>query len=501
MTTSQDHTSGDPPAFFGLTGEPRLLWHPGAHEYFDERCYFFLLSGEFGRGRLVVEGLTKLLARLNLTPSSINTVYGPYDVILRIWLTGPARLKFQRALSELTDDEFRVENLLEFSAHTVEYAWLHGVRSLSYGDFDSVEEEMRLVVRAQATGQWSPKARLALDRFTSQSSSILHLYTQPSGTRFYVFVTPRPGLSAQQPDFVTKNLYDLGDQLGEYRECLTVYSGVGFCSYLVKAVVEKYEDVLPFVRDVQQRMDALGLRCWTLVAADVGERGEGETIDAVLDQIPYRLDQFVRGARKPEALGRLVRSFSAQQQTAIAELYSFGRNELTLEQGQDRYFELLEETVFGDRRTINQTLSFLTSIEGDLRELLPGLAAKYCNQDWLEAFLRRVESERKAAGAKEPPRARVSNLTLFDLLEMLRGICDDSPDAANIFDFHLPKRWRHMTRTVLELRNEYSHSRLGADLRSRDFLDGRSNSKLRDLVFAIAFQRGVERVLENYGPT
>ena len=491
--------------FFGVAGQKRFIWHPQVHELFKEYCHIFLLSGQRGSGVRLVSGLTDLFGRLQLTPSSTSIVYGTYDVLVRIWLTDAARSKFREAL-RTSDRDLDIEAYLEFAADEIDYGWMAqrpAASHLSETLLWNHREQIQRVADAESSRRWSEQADTDLQALCE--SGLVHLIAPPDALKYYVFLTHTKG-NSNLNDYVVEVLRDRAHRAETDLDALTIYSGKGFCDYVLKSAASDYRSILGYVQSFQDAALHVGLRAWSLVPADSGSNEEGEALDGLLNKFPDALSPLLSSVTHPESIRRTILGMPPAQQDSLASVYTDGCHLLAAGREQDRFCELLEAVMANQRKEINQVLSFLTSLEGDVRYVLPRIAASQgqAGIDRMRGVLARLISTRSPsedAGNAVEPKGYVQRAYLSELMEVMRDLAEGFAAVGALMDQKLQPGWQRQTRLTVDLRNEYAHSRLTEKLLGVDFTSAPAQQSLRDLAHAIRFQVGMEHLRDEIEAT
>jgi hypothetical protein len=315
-----------------------------------------------------------------------------------------------------------------------------------------------------------------------------------------MFLSERSGRRTQPSNYVVKTLLAVAEELPV--TAVVVHDGVGFCDYVFKAVSPSYEDTLDIVQHLQDLAANLRLQAWTLVAADYGARSEGETIDALQSVFPRELEPFVVSRADASLVRREIKSLERRQRAALIDIHNEAKEQLTTPEFE-RFAEVLERSIVGDRKTLNQTLSFLTSIEGDLRYVLPRLLPRHLGASWYSDVIRMWSQFADAGDAETVSLSdydkrlakSIDDWSLYQLMIILNRVLKDRPLLEVELEGYLAPDWRKSIRRIVDLRNDYAHSKLVEATRTRDY-QGQWGARLRDLMLAIKFQLGVERVRE-----
>jgi hypothetical protein len=480
--------------FEGRIGQIRYVWHPRVHEYYQERCYIYLVSGDYGEGDKIVAALQAVFARLDIRSTVLNIIYGPYDVLIRVWLTGQSRERLVRALRNPHDSDLTVANLLEFTSDDVVYFWQDEGPAVDSAKISEMSSAIQAVVGAERRGEWDEHAHDSLAQL--KKAGLVREYLPPHGAKFHMFFSERGGRRTVPSTYVVRTLLSTARQ--ENVSAVNVHEGVGFCDYVLKGVSPSYDDTLPIVQKFQEVAAGLHLQAWTLVVADYGRRPEGETIDALQSRFPSELDEFLIHRSDPDRVRQQIGSLERIQQSALAQIYTDARAALTTKEFE-RFAEVLERSIIGDRKALNQSLSFLTSIEGDLRYVLPRILRRHLGTNWHNDIL---DLRTKLAKADDDD-ARLLSLqdrdltpslqdwSLFQLMMILHRVINGNQRLGTELEDYLDPSWRKSIQKIVRLRNDYAHSKLVESTWTRDYR-GEWGEKLRDLMLVIKFQVGIE---------
>lgn len=483
------------PVFRSTGPTKRLLWRQSVHEAFSERCHYYLLTGRDTQGSKETTfsgSLAKFLRKIDITSFSINATYGPYDAILRVWMTTEARLRFIR---ELDASSLQIDDTLEFIADAVFYETSDDRQLLSKPMEE--REDIALVAKAANSDEFDSLAIAAFERL--EKANYFVPISPSLGVKVYMFFEDRP--RAHTPRSIVH--HEIVTSLSQSEaDDLSVYTGIGFCTFLVKFVVPTYDDVLNLINHLRRRGKAIGLQPWTLLAADYLVAEAGESIDAVLENLPTGLETLRSLMGDSEnAVKREMASLADDDKRALDGLFSKARKDLAGGRALERFVEILRFSLFGDRGGVNRSLSFLSSIEGDIRESLPRILSdeKMYGPDWFTRLraLCLIDAERSkfSPRSEEWPTAIVSldEWTLSPLLMSMTVAANHAPAFDELVGSYLGPNWRSLLGVVIQLRNDYMHSRLVSPEILRDF-SGDWGVRLMHAAHVILFQIGLEQM-------
>jgi len=493
--------------FRGGPADERYVWDPTAHEAYGERCHIYLLTGEDASHRdTFSRSLRAFLQHQNIYSYTIHAVYGPYDALLRVWLTQDTRLRLLRQLKQAqASAQLKIDDILEFAADEITYGFSAGSPTVEADTIHlEYDRQIREVVAAEHSNVWGAEAHAT---FATLRDLHLIVPVPPApGVKFYLFLAEGPHRRSQLPDFVVERLMSEA-QRQEVRNA-SLYFGVGFCDYILKGIVSSFEQLLPTVNALRSVGKGSGLAPWTLVVADYGIARDtadpsliGETIDAVRITLPPSVSELLQFFDFDDALRGNILALTREDQDALAALFSEARKTLDTPEAR-RFAEILRSCLRRDRKEINQSLSFLTSIEGDLRFVLPRVMSAQVGKSWLRDL--REEGRREFGDetqASEDERAWLQEGTspkqwsLIQLMFATLIAVRRWPSVATHLNRALPPGWEHSIRPLVNLRNDYAHSKLVDLSRAQDFT-GEWGATLRSVIGAIAFQRRMEKLRE-----
>ena len=487
--------------FRGGARDRRLLWHPAVHEAYAERCHIYLLTGEDASGEdTFSSSLNTFLHHQNISSHTIHAVYGPYDALLRVWLTQDTRLRLLRQLKQAQERaQLRIDDILEFTADEIDYSWTAPAVAVSA---DVVRREwdqaVRTVVAADHADAWTPDAEKTLEALRSAG---LVLEVPPAdGVKFYMVFSEGAKRRTQLPDLVTHQLAQDATSLGVRNT--SIYFGVGFADYMLKGVAEKFSEMLPLINGLRRSGKSFGLTPWTLVVADYANEttdqgSNGETIDAVRATLPPSVSDLLNLFDADSELRKEAFALDQSDQDALALIFSEARRLLDDAQEVLRFAEILRHSLHRSRKELNQSLSFLTSIEGDLRFVLPRLLSSLVGQSWLPELriagreYRDLEATDEDEVSWTHEESSIANWTLMDLMMATLVASKTWSSVGERLRSALGPNWQSNIRGLVSLRNDFAHSKLVDVNRSHEFA-GPWGERLKDVIKAISFQRRLE---------
>jgi hypothetical protein len=499
------------PQFFGPVGRQRILWHPAVHTAYGESCYFYLISGQDSQAPVLLNNLKTLMESLGVRSAALNVVFGPYDVLAKVWLTPQRRQRMLR-LIQGTRSGLQVESILEFQAVGVTYTWTPMAKPdpdllNSRDNFDASgtlqqrqQEDIAEVVRATSGENLVISASALASQIRLVQDGILLIHTSSVGQKVYLFI------SQSKQDKARKSGLDIGYLASLVRTSglrdVSIYQGdgLGFCDYVVKGTADDYFSALPAVAAVQAVLWDRGTTLWTLAPPDCNTRPEGEFLDAVSVLIPDRVRRSIEGVstRAMKVIEANVNSESAQKY--LVEFFDW-LTEYLARPEQVRLIEVTHSALLADRRMFNRRLSFLVNLETDTRDAIPLIARAFSKDGayWRQAFEEMFSYALEVGNSDATRTAPLSwpfldNAELRDLFRYLQTLTSAYPESENFVARYFGDSWRVVWPDIVTLRDEYMKGRLLSETLGGP-LDRDWWLRLRTIGHAIVIQAGLERLI------
>ena len=488
--------------FRAKPGNLRLLWDPQAHSTVGEFCHFYLLSSRDGRGADLMEAVTSSLRSIGIHGATCHIVYGPMDLLIRAWLSESKRMAFLRTVQQPVLD-LRLDQFVEFKADAVDYVDCGISQAESPPSLDAVKSLVEAFWDTSEEGQ--AKLKTAVQRALERQ--ILHNYQSPAGCKVYLFVYGAKGriLEKTEAEALSHALHR------EKAKHITVYRGAGFCIGVVKFISDDYDDTLKAVQAAQEALAQRGLYCWSLVPPGRNETEEGETLHLPDSEAESLATSLMVSADIPEnekpALSVKIQGALGKEATRerVRELIQKAERNLNGQRGRQRFSSILCGVFARDARSINQRLSFLISIESNIRGYLTKLAKANVSLSelsrWPDVSSHPLQEKSTSKWREVLAREEVTTsefLKSLDLpimiayIDSLRrdGIIDYTGDDAPLEECVIHAEM------IQGLRDRYAHGVI-LDLALKESLDNEMWEILTDLIIAIKIQISLEELLED----
>ncbi len=471
-----------------------MLWDPAVHEHFGERCYLYLITGRRAdpTGTLS-DDLRRLALSLGITSATAHALFGPYDVLFRFWGTNQSRQRFARGLKA---SAIQVVTIREFTASDVHYG-LTATGAPSAAEISAQIDHIRAAAEAERLKPGAPVDQGVVELLLSRG--LAHLIQPSVGVKFYLFLKSQ--LPETPPlDYTVRELRRTAQ--AENLQGISIYSGTGFVDLIMKAIAPNYDSLLEIVNSLRVVSKSLHFDPWSLPVADFGKAMMQETLDGVEGELGRALETLLsleQDSARAELLRREIGSMDRRQMTALSnlagEIYSRASGS-----DLERMSETLTACIAKSRKDLNRALSFLTSIEDDLRYFLPRFLAAHLGPRWLD----QIRSSNLNLGINSPDaldRFTGSGPDKWTLGLMLRVLSESyvrfEGDLAADLHSIFTEGWRSHIRDIVDLRDEFAHGLLMTSVRARDF-GGALGMKVRTMLIASQFQSRLEHHIDLY---
>ena len=422
--------------------DSRLLWAPAVHEFYEETCYYFLLRLENPTGD-VVSTVSQLLARALISSFCVYELFGYYDVLIRIWATARRRHRFIQVLDA---NKHYIEDAREFQASGIQYLWAENE------DIPSVEvshhvKEIAEVRRSIATHE--PVKKETIERI--QSLGLAHGLPQrdKSYIKVYIALSRIRSDTAErhEAEYVRKSIKDAKELL----EDVSIYTGIGFANYLIKAMVPEFSKIdeittallAPLLQEFQ-------LRPMTLIIAN-NDAPQSDVIDSEGEaSLTLYHIELVLG---PDFAG-VINNLTVIEKESVASIFDEFKSLLGTPFGT--VFEgLLKARLKEDAFLLGEKLIAILRIENLLREFLLDLYKSKLGGDWFSVVKKTAPS--CGVSADKSP---VRDYTLHDYLVITDKLIAEGSISRHDVEKVLATGWKRKLDEVKDIRNEFAHGNI-----------------------------------------
>jgi hypothetical protein len=421
----------------------RYVWDPKVHYHlYDEQCCYFLLRLR-NPDNTLIENIKDLILKEGIVSFCYYSLYGYYDVLVRMWAATHKRTRFINALERLRDN---IESISEFQARDINYSWTR-VKPEQVIHYKKDIEKI-----AAAANEGKAIDQSILDKLINLG--IVHCLksTGEKSIKFYIALTKIPGTSSAPFEYrhLTESLQK--DHLS--LQNVSVYAGIGFASYLVKAVAAEYRNILESTTKMLEFLRPLSLRPTTLLIAN-NDAWESDLIDLEWDKLPKNLAQLdlLLGSAAADAAARL----DPHVQHELSVVFDQFRDLLSTPLSPV-FKELMLARLENNPIAFVEKLSFIMRLEGLLRKYFVEESAANLGPSWFETC-KKMASECNINPSDKAPNA----YSMHDLVAMLNKLVNSGCLPAEKVHEALGPDWFDQLKNIPKLRNDFAHSRLYED--------------------------------------
>lgn len=361
--------------------DDRLIWHPAVHELYDEVCSFFLL-----RFRNTRDAATEIYARLTKELDScfiysryIFLLFGPFDVLIRIWALPNNIKEFRRRIRAMGHNdvllarEIQVERCRILTSGPLEHAPAATLVQNLIPEINVVANAASPPDQSRHTGRqddFSAPATLAALARLEELGLILRARSPKNGFRFITVLQPEPGEHANMDvddicAWITE--FNRGREFPEQTVRAAVYKGFGYADFLVTGIFASYTSLMDFSSFLVVKIKPTRIRTETYLNATIHSVEEDYILPSQVDLLPTdsRLMSFLAGAEdKQESVRKHFRELPGPLKERVRALFQNNEGELAHSQFEDPFRQFLLSRVSGDQRHLALALTSLLELEG-----------------------------------------------------------------------------------------------------------------------------------------
>lgn len=482
-------------------GNHRLVWHARVHERFQEKYHIYLIAGRNTRSSdTFSQRFRKLFRSLEIDSANVNAVYGEHDIAIGVWATPSSRQRLLRGIERANIDVHEIQEFVADETATILASSLQLPPELATIDHERAQiEAIVRAVRSQKQEDVEGLISSLINR------GLIREDTTPRGVRFLMFLRHQANRKRQPPSYVFEEMVNLLRETALLSA--TISAGSGFADFVIDAIAPDFDSLLPAVNQLRIRAKELTLEPWTLPLADYSHASIGDSIDALNSQLSDSLEAFVTQV-EPDEIEAQVRRELLSLESGVRGQLALLIDQVRVEIGDyellQRFYEVLQAIVLKDRKLLNRSLSFLTSIEDDLREYLPRVMHACLGDDWVKKLKAEfdpgtLESMKTRLGQSFLD-AKLQQWSLAMLLRALSTAYSSFPtEVGTVLHRQLPDGWRGKIHDIVIIRDQFAHGEIASLIKPKTEITVELNRVLLDIAFAIKFQHALEN--EVYGTT
>jgi hypothetical protein len=496
----------------------RLVWRPEVHTLlFQETCHYFLLRVNRPDAELPTR-VREFISRAQIKASCVYLLYGYFDVLIRVWAT-PTKYGL---FDELTQNDLEfLQEIKEFKVKQIRYgcgrnAQAHnGLSNAAPSNAAPSNAARSNAARSYAVASQGRQGRNGPGRSQGRPAAELSQLSKDD-LRDYLgqYRTTIEAVSArderegglEEEDADLKMLIEGGialpltqfksnvrtfkfyialthvDQTGgrdeaarndiltfldrqDYLYNVSLYQGIGFADFLVKAVVRDFADVLRCIEAIIGDYRLQSLRPTTYLIADLPE--ESDVIDYTWVEPAGPLLDLV--AVLGHTYATRIRSLSSEERLVISNLYQRYYH-LSNSDLRAVFLGLFQARLDQNAILLSEKMLFIVQLESLLLDYLHDVCRRVFHKSWYDTIKRIVDETpaiKHAANEDNTIRSDVSGkkqpfswFVLSDTVLVLNKLAKRHPQIKLEMDERLGPGWVTKLEALRPVRNDLAHGRI-----------------------------------------
>jgi hypothetical protein len=469
-----------PPTTTTLTTDYR--WHPVVHHAeYEETLYFLLIRLAEARHRPVAEQIRRVLGDADVHFACEYSVFGYWDVLVRVWLNGNSYHRLARLLKRT-----ELSNVAKFETfETTELRYLWSGRSENLLDEDQPKLLKMLTRREKdvrrAVDNPDQFDSAAWRKFEEDGLVIDHrpakVAEDGNNVKFYI-VLERVGGDIPPEDEQDKVLSAI--TTCEMTDRSSLYTGNGrFASYLVRCVAESYSDVLHFSASLDIELTGTRLRPMTLLIANTDAR-ESDWVNHP-QPLPRRVEHTLNLLALEDGPAKFP-NLTTRDWDALYELVQHA-HELAGEDGVLllKLLDILRACLKDDHDELARALAFVSDSEWFFSKYMQRVWALTIGDHWLNELKKQFAADSSLSRSSEAIKKDKAKWTIGNYAYFAVATATFN----KVFDARLRRElipdWKTQVIRYAELRNEPAHGKL----RETEHVDAFRLNSLRSLLLEL----------------
>jgi hypothetical protein len=389
----------------------------------------------------VVRTVGHLLARALISSFCIYEVFGYYDVLVRMWATSRRRNRFVQVLES---NKHLIEDAREFQASSgILYLW---AERQGLPDAEVTKHASEIIALRKSIEDKEDLKMESIDHL--MSLGLIHKLPEREAPYIKVYIalsrTSRTVGERREAEVVREAIEGAKDLL----EDVSIYSGIGFANYLIKAVVSEFSKIdgitTKLLAPLLQRFQ---LRPMTLIIAN----NDAPQSDAIDSEGESSLSLYHLELMLGTDSAGLINKLSTQEKESLASIFNEFKTLLGTPFGT--VFEgLLMARLKEDPYLLNEKLVIILRIESLLRRFLLDLYKNKLGDEWFIKVKKAAELS-GIASDKNPAK----NYTLHDFLVVTDKLVANGIMSRSDVEDVLGEGWKTKVDQVKNIRNEIAH--------------------------------------------
>lgn len=454
----------------------RFVWHPLVHEVFGQRLTFFVVRVSGVGVSEALRYMDSYLSSIELNSWNAYALYGSDDLIIRCWTT----VESQRAIrSHLRDDKRWGAD--QFECDTIQYLWDPPTLDISRDDIAQYASQIRQV---------NERGHTRLDGFQPLQDLagvglIKPVPGRPEGS-IKLYIMLRPLVLPVDHDMERRLASALlgSKTLTE----VTLHRSIDG-HFLIKAISDRYEDILLALEDVERVAGTATFETKTLLVAS-SMRDENDVIDEGAEPLSPELGLL--GTTCGPEVRALLNTARDGTRSDLQVLYREYVDVFTDAKRSDESEALnalagmvIYRLSASGARFSQLASPLFASLEGTLQEALPLILIRSSGPAWYQTLNVKAalaEVGVKSRGGNQPT---IRDRDLGQLRRLLAIFSSTSDSIETEVQSALGEDWSSVFGRLPEMRNDFQHGRVRED-RDTTFLSAPFRDWAADFTAAIA---------------
>jgi|GEM_PF-2652122 len=480
---------------------PAYNWHPAVHSrHYEETLCFVMIRLHEPLHRPVADQVQDVLKAAEIKHACAYPLFGPWDALVRAWLTEPSYLRLLQILQDSVDlkSDHNIDEFRGFTASEIRYFW---------NGSDSNLLAPNKAIRTAITSNIGAIERVAenpdspdFGTWTQLQEEGL-LFPRPSmpegGVKFYTCLertsdklAPKKEVEAIMEAMASSPIDSSGIPMIERS---TLYCGSGpLADYLVRSVADDFDDILALAVSFDRHLARTGLRPMTLLVANPGAVSESDHINDRRHFTPTDRSTCELLELEEELFGEITHR--QELNALVVEACELAEKDEHL---RGIHLRILRATALNDQDELQSSLSYLLNFEPVFKKRLIREFFEVFGEDWLTQ-IRDIcaSSDDYKEHATTEMSKNLLGWSLGTFLVTARAIAKLHPGFRGRLATQLGDNWDAGTEDLVELRNDLAHGRV-YEMSSLDSYDADRVDYLQRTMKAAVFWWRIRNGLEN----
>jgi len=425
----------------GIKVDKRVIWHPDVHRKFSEELHYFLIKPEIYSSSFKSQ-VSKFLSDIGAKGFCIYDIFGNYDILLRVWLSDINKMKF----AEYIDKNLNIAGIDEFIVQGFIVSWHESreePKNPSLLDLDNLTPE--IIEKAQL----NKIAENEMEELASKHLLLSRMIPPLNGDYKFFVLMGYPTSVPVRENIISDQIKDFINTQKSYLKNISVYSGMGFSRYLIKAVSKDFYDILKLVLAFIERFNLLKIQTNTIIVAEENPY-ESDNItlpNAIADMDESTVRGLVPLLYNKQDVSMLDRNLLANKIWEIRDSFESDKDNILR--------KTIEHIINKDNEGLAAYLqSYFSSFERFLRDSLNKFIVGLCINNPSD---KRIDPNTLYRKACESQNIENRMGSLGKWIEAYRYVINEIPIAKNIWT----KENIDILKNAVTWRNKFSHAEYG----------------------------------------